>query len=259
MYSPPPFEKSLIKSHRFCVLPPLKNHPSKAIGFVYSPLWKIIHQSPSVLCTPPFEKSPIKAHRFCVLPPLKNHPSKPIGFVYSPLWKITHHNPSVLCTPPFEKSLFLMGAYFGVGVYFGKNGTLCPCKNEDVLWRFLSMKASPGCITRIHCSQRRRSAVTNGYRRYSKHCTNFSIFRVETNDTTGPCSKIPRSSLKKWKFLVTFLQYPAKVIPLCPTYRRPVSLAPRCVSRVFTQILKQIVKVLTHKTTLLVKVMSHGT
>ena len=27
--------------HRFCVLPPLKNHPSKAIGFVYSPLWKI--------------------------------------------------------------------------------------------------------------------------------------------------------------------------------------------------------------------------
>ena len=30
-----------IKPHRFCVLPPLKNHPSKAIGFVYSPLWKI--------------------------------------------------------------------------------------------------------------------------------------------------------------------------------------------------------------------------
>ena len=63
-------------------------HP-KAIGFVYSPLWKIIHpkaigfvyspfekspiQKPSVLCTPPFEKSPIKSHRFCVLPPLKNH------------------------------------------------------------------------------------------------------------------------------------------------------------------------------------------
>ena len=34
----PPFEESPIKSHRFCVLPPLKNHPSKAIGFVYSPL-----------------------------------------------------------------------------------------------------------------------------------------------------------------------------------------------------------------------------
>ena len=31
---------------------------------------------------------------------------------------------SVLCTPPFEKSLFLVGAYFGVGVYFGKYGTL---------------------------------------------------------------------------------------------------------------------------------------
>ena len=27
------------------------------MGFVYSPLWKIIHQKPSVLCTPPFEKS----------------------------------------------------------------------------------------------------------------------------------------------------------------------------------------------------------
>ena len=32
---PPP------KIHRFYVLPPLKNHPSKPIGFVYSPLWKI--------------------------------------------------------------------------------------------------------------------------------------------------------------------------------------------------------------------------
>ena len=27
------------------------------MAFVYSPLWKITHQSPSVLCTPPFEKS----------------------------------------------------------------------------------------------------------------------------------------------------------------------------------------------------------
>ena len=32
--------KSNFKSHRFYILPPLKNHPSKAIGFVYSPLWK---------------------------------------------------------------------------------------------------------------------------------------------------------------------------------------------------------------------------
>ena len=109
----PPFEKSPIEAYWFCVLPPLKNHPSKPIVFVYSPLWKINHQKPSVLCTPPFEKSPIEAHWFCVLPPLKNHPSKPIGFVYSPLWKITHQNPSVLCTPPFENSLFLVGAYFG--------------------------------------------------------------------------------------------------------------------------------------------------
>ena len=69
-----------------------KNHfqnPSKPIGFVYSPLWKITHPSPSVLCTPPFEKSLIKTYQFCVLPPLKNHPSKAIGFVYSPLWKVT--------------------------------------------------------------------------------------------------------------------------------------------------------------------------
>ena len=73
-----------IKTNRFCVLPPLKNHPSKLVGFVYSPLWKIIHQKPSVLCTPPFEKSSIKTNRFCVLPPLKNHPSKLVGFVYSP-------------------------------------------------------------------------------------------------------------------------------------------------------------------------------
>ena len=36
--------------------PPLKNHPSKPIGFVYSPLWKIIHQNPSVSCTPPLWK-----------------------------------------------------------------------------------------------------------------------------------------------------------------------------------------------------------
>ena len=52
-----------------------------------SPLWKITHQTPLVSCTPPFEESPIKTHRFCILPPLKNHPSKAIGFVYSPLGK----------------------------------------------------------------------------------------------------------------------------------------------------------------------------
>ena len=40
---------------------------------MYSPLWKITHQSPSVLCTPPFGKSSIKSRWFCVLPPLKNH------------------------------------------------------------------------------------------------------------------------------------------------------------------------------------------
>ena len=70
---------------------------------MYSPLWKITHQKPLVLCTPPFERSPIKSHRFCVLPPLKNHPSKTVGFVYSPLWKIT----------VFGGPLFRMGPYFG--------------------------------------------------------------------------------------------------------------------------------------------------
>ena len=35
---------------------PLKNRLSEPIGFMYSPLWKITHQKPSVLCTPPFEK-----------------------------------------------------------------------------------------------------------------------------------------------------------------------------------------------------------
>ena len=69
--------------------PPFENHPSKATGFVYSPLGKITHQNPPVLCTPPLEESHITTHRFCVLPPWKNHTSQPIGFVYSPLWKIT--------------------------------------------------------------------------------------------------------------------------------------------------------------------------
>ena len=47
-------------------------NPSTPIGFVYSPLWKITHQNPSVLCTPLFEKSPIRTHRFHVLHPSKN-------------------------------------------------------------------------------------------------------------------------------------------------------------------------------------------
>ena len=123
----PPCEKSPIKTHWFCVLPPVKNHPSKSIGFVYSPLWKITHQKPSVLCTPPFEKSPITAHRFCVLPPLKSHPSKLSGFVYSPLWKITHHSPSVLCTPPFEKSPIKIHRFH----------VLPPLKNHCFWWGFI--------------------------------------------------------------------------------------------------------------------------
>ena len=100
-------------------------------------------QKPSVLCTPPFEKSPIKSHRFCVLPSLKNHPSKAIGFVYSPLWKIIHQKPSVLCTPPFEKSLFLVGAYFGVGVYFGEYGMLM-CRSVPFNVVFCSMAVQHG-------------------------------------------------------------------------------------------------------------------
>ena len=60
-----------------------------------------------------------KNRRFCVLPPLKTHPS----------------NPLVLCTPPFEKSLFLVGAYFGVGVCFGKYGN-SKQKDIDEKWIF---------------------------------------------------------------------------------------------------------------------------
>ena len=106
-----PLEKSPIKTHRFCVLPPLKTHPSKAIGFMYSPLWKITHQNSSVLCTPPFEKSPIKTHRFCVLPPLKNHCfwwALISGWAFisantvHPLWLVFVHHPF----HPLEHSCF---------------------------------------------------------------------------------------------------------------------------------------------------------
>ena len=48
----PPFEKSSVQTHWFHVLPPLKNH----------------HQSPSVSCTPPFEKSPSKPIGFVYFP-----------------------------------------------------------------------------------------------------------------------------------------------------------------------------------------------
>ena len=101
------------------------SNPSKAI------------KSPLISCTPPFEKSPIKSHRFRALPPLKNHSSKAIGFMYSPLWKIIHQKPLVLCTPPFEKWLYLVGAYFGVGVYFGKYGTrrIMPFSTEYIFFR----------------------------------------------------------------------------------------------------------------------------
>ena len=88
-FNPPLFEKSPITTHRFCVL----------LSFEKSPI-----RSHRFCVLPPLKKYSIKSHRFCVLPPLKNHPPKAIGFVY------------------FEKSLFLVGAYFGVGVYFGKYG-----------------------------------------------------------------------------------------------------------------------------------------
>ena len=100
----PPFEKSPSKAigftysplwkipittHRFCVLPPLKNSSSKPIGFVYSPFEKSPTKAHRFYVLPPLKNHPSKPHRFCVLPPLKNHPSKAIGSVYSPLWKIT--------------------------------------------------------------------------------------------------------------------------------------------------------------------------
>ena len=112
MYSP--LWKITHQSLSVLCTPPFENTPHQSPSVSCTPPFENTpHQIPSVLCTPPFEKSPIKAHRFCVLPPLKTHPSNPIGFVYSPLWKITHQNPSVSCTPPFEKWLFLVGANFG--------------------------------------------------------------------------------------------------------------------------------------------------
>ena len=101
--------KSLNRTFRFCVVPPLKNHSSKPIGFVYSPLWKINHHKPSVFCTPPFEKSPIKTHRFHKLP----------------LWKITHQNPLVSSTPPFEKSSITIHRFC----------VLPPLENHCFWWR----------------------------------------------------------------------------------------------------------------------------
>ena len=77
-------------------------NPSNPIGFMCSPLWKITHQDPPVLCTPLSEKSPIKA----------------IGLVYSPLWKITHQKPWVLCTPLSEKITVFDGRLFRGGRLF---------------------------------------------------------------------------------------------------------------------------------------------
>ena len=76
--------KKIPKIRRFHVLPPLKNHPSKSIGFMYSPLWK---------------SHPPKPIGFVYSPLWKNHPSKAIGFMYSPLWKTTHGYPLVLYAP----------------------------------------------------------------------------------------------------------------------------------------------------------------
>ena len=69
------------------------------------------NQNPLVLCTPPFEKSPIQ-------------------------------NPSVLCTPPFEKSLFLVDAYFGVGVYFDKYGMWSSFSRIIALWPYAPVGSS---------------------------------------------------------------------------------------------------------------------
>ena len=42
--------------------------------------------------------------------------------MYSPFWKITHQNHIGFVYSPLWKWLFLVGAYFGVGVCFGKDG-----------------------------------------------------------------------------------------------------------------------------------------
>ena len=48
----------------------------------------------------------------------------------------THQKPLVLCTPPFEKSLSLVGAYFGVGLYFGKYGNFYITSREKTFSSF---------------------------------------------------------------------------------------------------------------------------
>ena len=123
----PPFEKSLIRTHRFCVLPPLKTSLIRTHRFcVLPPLKTSLIRTHRFCVLPPLKTSLIRTHRFCVLPPLKTSLIRTHRFCVLPPLKtsliknITYKNPSVLCTPPFEKWLFLVDVYFGVGAYFGK-------------------------------------------------------------------------------------------------------------------------------------------
>ena len=76
-------KKKIFKLHRFHVLPPLKNHPSKPIGFMYSPLWKMTHQSPLVSCTPPFEKSLFGGRLFQVGASFRKY-----GLLFMPIFRL---------------------------------------------------------------------------------------------------------------------------------------------------------------------------
>ena len=108
---------------------------------MYSPLWKITHENPSVLCTPPpFEKSPIKTRRFCASPPpLKNHPSQPIGFMYSPLWKIT----------VFGGRLFRNGRLFRQIRLMSIKSTVDECVCSGISSR--QCRHTSGASLRCHC------------------------------------------------------------------------------------------------------------
>ena len=105
---------------------------------MYSPLWKITHQTPSVSCTPPFEKIAHQTPSVSCTPPFEKitHQNQ-LVLCTPPFEKSPIKSHLVLCTPPFEKSLFLVGVYFGVGVNFGKYGTfnVFILKKNLIFWK----------------------------------------------------------------------------------------------------------------------------
>ena len=158
----PPFEKSPIKSHRFHVLPPLKNHPSQPIGFVYSPLWKITHQSPLVLCTPPFEKSFFLVGAYfgkygslkqgclngifdrCSVPPAVNCRPSPSGSHYkAPANQVKH--PTEFLSLFLSSSIIHLISYFKLFFIFKKNVFVSSLKLKNTHVHFKPLNGCKFC------------------------------------------------------------------------------------------------------------------